>query len=377
MDPSTGGPPAVAASLAIAQQELGHEVYILSNDSPDAQTAINRLLDALPGGNKIKLIFLDTQYQFQCLSVKRFEAKLAEKGFKPDVMHLHGLWEFSVVGATRYARTHQIPYVIRPFGVLNDWSLGQKKFKKKIALTWYYKRMIRKASFLHMLNKDEADACASLGDLRFEIIPNGIFLDQINQEIPSGTFHKQFPVIDNKPYLLFVSRIHYMKGIDFLLDAFAIVSKKHPDLHLAIAGPESGAYQLEVAGQIKELGLEDRAHLIGPLYNEDKKAALNEAEMFCLTSRNEGFSMAVTEAMAYARPVIISPDCHFPEVAEADAGYVIELDAEKIAVGICDYIENPEKANQAGIAARKLIEDSYTWNRIAAQTIDCYEKSQK
>lgn len=374
MDPSTGGPPAVAAGIAIAQQKLGHDVYILTNDTPEAEEVIRPLLESLPGGNDIKLIYLASKFMWQSLSVKRIESKLAEKGFRPDVLHLHGLWEFTVVGASRYARSQNIPYVIRPFGMLNFWSLGQKRLKKKLALIWYYKRMLRSTAFLHMLNKDEADACALLDHIDFEVIPNGIFLEQINNEIPEGTFHRKFPELENKPYLLYLSRLHHVKGIDYLIDAFVKVNEKFPDLRLVVAGPDSGNYRMEIQSRIEKLQLGHRIHLVGPLYSDDKKAALVDAEIFCLTSRSEGFSMAITEAMAYSCPVVISNECHFPEVAQFNAGKVIPLDAQSIAEGIIEYLENPEVAKAAGVAGRRLIEDSFTWNQIALKAIAAYKK---
>jgi glycosyltransferase involved in cell wall biosynthesis len=171
--------------------------------------------------------------------------------------------------------------------------------------------------------------------------------------------------------ILSLSRLHYKKGLDYLCDAFALVT--HRQAHLVVAGPdggERGEFERRVAGA----GLADRVHIVGPLYGRDKSAAMVDADCFCLPSRQEGFSMAILESLAGGLPAIISDACHFPEVAEAGAGFITPLKPSQIAAAIDTLLgDSPLRASMAA-AAVALVRARYTWQAIAPQTISAYAR---
>jgi len=140
-----------------------------------------------------------------------------------------------------------------------------------------------------------------------------------------------------------------------------------------VAGPDDGA-QGAFESQVARLGIAQRVHLVGPLYAAQKLAALRDCDCFCLPSRQEGFSLAVTEAMACETPVVISTECHFPEVKEAGAGVVAELNAPAIAAGIETVLRDPHAAAQMGQAGRALVVSRFTWPSVAQQMIENYRQ---
>jgi glycosyltransferase involved in cell wall biosynthesis len=95
---------------------------------------------------------------------------------------------------------------------------------------------------------------------------------------------------------------------------------------------------------------------------------------FCLASHHEAFSMAITEALACRLPVVVSRECFFPEVAEVGAGEVVELDADQIAAALVRIARDSELRQRMGEAGRTLVEERFTWPRIAEQTIELYEQ---
>ena len=99
--------------------------------------------------------------------------------------------------------------------------------------------------------------------------------------------------LGGRRYVVFIARLHYKKGLDYLADAFAIVAPQSPDLDLVVAGPDEGA-KSDFEDRIRRAGVGKRVHLVGPLYGPDKFAALVDCTCFCLPSRQEGFSVAVT-----------------------------------------------------------------------------------
>jgi glycosyltransferase involved in cell wall biosynthesis len=174
--------------------------------------------------------------------------------------------------------------------------------------------------------------------------------------------------------VLFIARLHYKKGLDYLADAFVIVAPQCPELDLVVAGPDEGA-KSDFEDRIRRAGLEKRVHLIGPLYGRDKFAALVDCTCFCLPSRQEGFSVAVTEAIAARAPVVISDACHFPEVAEANAGFVLPLDPREFASAIVKIASDPQLGREMGQAGRQLIETRFNWNSIAQRSIEAYQRA--
>lgn len=264
--------------------------------------------------------------------------------------------------------------MIAPHGMLDPWSLNQRRWLKALALTFGWRNALNGAGFLHLLNEDEATLIVDLG-LRspIEVIPNGVFPDHFEALPDVSAFHSGHPKLSGRPYVLFLSRLHVKKGLDYLADAFHSVATLTPDHDLVVAGPDGGARR-EFTERVASLGLSDRVHLVGPIYGREKYAALRGATCFCLPSRQEGFSMAITEAMACGTPVVISENCHFPEVADVGAGAVVALNAQSVAQAILRFINSPEERERAGGAARDLVFSRFTWPKIASLTVAAYAR---
>jgi glycosyltransferase involved in cell wall biosynthesis len=256
--------------------------------------------------------------------------------------------------------------------MLDVWSMKQKRLKKRLALLLGYRKMLDGAEFTLALNADEARL---LEPLRLKtpilVIPNGIFLEEFAVLPEKGFFRERMPELDEKRVILFLSRLHTKKGLDILAMAFVRLAKSHPQVDLVVAGPDGGA-RAGFASLVHQLGIEDRVHLTGPLYGEDKLRAFVDASCFCLPSRQEGFSVAITEALACGLPPVISDACHFPEVGTANAGIVVSLDPAEVASALAYVLDNPAMASIMGKNGQRLVRENYTWPRIAELTIQGY-----
>jgi glycosyltransferase involved in cell wall biosynthesis len=257
--------------------------------------------------------------------------------------------------------------------MLDPWSLSQKRWKKQTALVLGYRTLLRRAAFLHVLNRDEEKLLRPLRlGVPTAILPNGVFLDELEPLPSRGTFRARHPELGSAPYVLFLSRMHYKKGLDVLAHAFERLAAVNADVRLVVAGPDQGAGPAFVQA-IARAGLQHRVHLIGPLYGEAKLAAFVDAACFCLPSRQEGFSVAITEALACGVPVVITQACHFPEVAEVGAGSIVELDPAAIADALSLILQVPARAAAMGAAGAALVRERYTWPRIAEATLLAYQ----
>jgi glycosyltransferase involved in cell wall biosynthesis len=375
LDPATGGPPMVAARLAAAQAALGCELEIVSYRFPEAQQRIDASLATVPDIEKVKF-----QYLPPLTKPERFLARGARRRLEPivsqfDILHLHGVWDPLTYAMGSLAAAQKKPFVLTPHGMLDPWALTQKKWKKRIALILGYRWMLNQAAFLHFLNTDERDLVKNLHFTSpTRVLPNGIFLQELDPLPPRGTFRAAHPRFGTGKIIFFLSRLHFKKGLDYLADAFAIVAKEFPGARLVVAGPDDGV-KSSFEAQIAKLGVADRVYLIGPIYAAEKIAALRDCDCFCLPSRQEGFSLAVTEAMACESPVVISTGCHFPEVAEAGAGFITELNAPAVADGIAKILRDPAAAREMGIRGRNLVVTRFTWPQVAGKMIDYYKET--
>jgi len=258
--------------------------------------------------------------------------------------------------------------------MLDPWCLAQKAWKKRMALAFGWRRVLDRAAILHVLNGDERRLLQPLGlTCPVETIPNGVFLDELQPAVPEDFFEREYG-FPGEHAILFLGRLHYKKGLDYLVAAFEILHRSLPEKHLVVAGPDEGVRSV-LARQIEDAGLENVAHLVGPLYGDQKCAALRSAGCFCLPSRQEGFSIAVLEAMACRLPVVISDACHFPEVAQCGAGHVVALDPNAIAEALHKVFENHEARRRMGNAGFQLVQSRYTWPKIAEQCVHAYEQA--
>jgi len=373
LDPANGGPPRVIAGLVAGQQALGHDVRLISSDHAGAEP-VNRLLDThrprRPPRTTVRPKF------FYPILTRRALTEALEGA---DVAHLHGIWPPVTLVASQVCRRLGVPYVLAPHGSLHGAALREKRPRKLVGM-WLlgYGGLVKHASALHVLNDDEArgaDLPAVSGVVlpqRVEVIPNGVFPEVFAEVDDAQPFRHHFPRVGPGPYVLFLSRLHPGKGCALLADAFGAVARARSDAQLVVVGQDHGGQVAFEAGAERH-GYGDRLHLIGPLFDHRKHAALRDAAVFCLPSHHEGFSMAVTEALAWGRPVVISDACHFPEVATHRCGFETPLDPDVIAQRLSEVLADPDEAAAMGARGRALVLSRYTWPRIAERTITLYE----
>jgi len=355
LDPAIGGPPVVAISLAKAQAALGHDVRIAAEYVVPSVAVPTVVIPHLG------MASLLSRPPHEIMSVVG----------QADVCHLHGIWEPLLLLVAQAARRLHRPYVVAPHGMLDPWSLRQKKWKKRLALVLGVRAMLNQASLIHVLNIDEQRLLAPLKlTSASAIIPNGMFLEELNPPPDPWLFRAQF---GRRPYVLFLSRLHYKKGLDVLVDAFAALSDRYPNTDLVIAGPDDGMLSA-VQRQAQARELSHRVHLVGPLYGAMKWSALAGAACFCLPSRQEGFSVAILEALACGVPVVISDQCHFPEVSDVGAGFITPVQADAVAAAIGNVVEVAVRQKSMGEAGRRLVEERFTWSRVAELCLTHYKR---
>lgn len=289
-----------------------------------------------------------------------------------DIVQIHGLWEHHCIMAGVLARRHHKPVVISAHGMLERWAIRNKEWKK-----WPYSLLIerpnlRRAAVLRALTRAEVDDYRRFGlSNPIVIVPNGVeMVPKANPEL----FLSAWPKLRGHRLVLYLSRIHYKKGVDLLVNAWAKITAQFPDVHLIVAGPDFENTQPSIERLVSELSISEKVTFTGPVYGDLKASLLSAASLFVLPSHSEGFSMAILEALASSLPVIITKGCNFPEVATSGAGWIISPVLGELECSLREALESsPSELDSRGQRGLQLVQDDYSWLRIGQQMADVYD----
>jgi glycosyltransferase involved in cell wall biosynthesis len=291
-----------------------------------------------------------------------------------DVVHIHALWEEIQHQTARACQRQGKPYIILPHGMLDPWSLAQGWLKKRLYMLLRLRRNLQRARALHYTTEIERDLTRGL-KLHPEVIiePPGLDLREF-QDLPAkGSFRCRYPQLAGKKIVLFLSRLHYKKGLELLIEAFARADVA--DSALVLAGPDSEGYRAKLETLVAELGLGSRVVFTGMLHGPERVAALADADLFALTSFQENFGIAVTEALAAGTPVLISDQVNIhKEVSQAGVGAVTRLDVGEIATAMSRWLTDSALRAAAVEKARPWVWQRYDWRRIAERWQAHYQR---
>ncbi len=158
------------------------------------------------------------------------------------------------------------------------------------------------------------------------VVPYGASGPKGDPELQKQAFFERCPTVKDRRYLLFLGRIHRKKGCDLLIDAFAKVAADDPSLDLVMAGPDQQAWSQKLQQMAVEAGIGDRIHWPGMVTGDAKWGAFHGSEAFILPSHQENFGIAVAEALACGRPVLLADKVNIAEEIAEDKAGLMELD---------------------------------------------------
>ncbi|MBD2187078.1 glycosyltransferase [Pseudanabaena mucicola] len=290
-----------------------------------------------------------------------------------DLIHVHAIFSYPSTIAMAIARSQNVPYIIRPLGQLCEWSLQQSKRKKEVYLTLIEKANLKGATALHLTSKQEQKELESLNwNLPNFILPHGLVLPT---PIPAARqqLHQILNILLEIPIILFLSRLHPKKGIDYLIPALAKLQKQN--FAFVLAGNGDSEYEAELDRLIKENNLSDRTYKLGFVSGEKKNICLQGADLYVLTSHSENFGVAVLEALASGTPAIVTKGVALSElIKEQNLGWVVDLEINAIAEAIQQFLDNQKVGKIIGDRATQYVQENYTWEKIAAQMALIYSK---
>ena len=284
----------------------------------------------------------------------------------PDLVHFHSIWQWTLHLAVRAARKKKIPYVLAPRGTIEEWSLKQKWFKKKIALLTYQGSDFRHAVAIHCTAESEASQARKFWpDKPIIMSPNAV---NVPRTLPIQRLHE-----DGFRRVLFMSRFHYKKGLLNLVEAWAMLHSKGWKVELV--GTDSAGYLEVVKKRINELGLQNDFIITGALMDEEKWAAYRRADLFVLPSYSENFGIVVAEALYAGVPVITTKGTPWEVLKARDCGWWIDIGIDPLAatLKVAMSLDDTQR-REMGARGRTLVEEKYTWNAVIKEMIKEYGK---
>lgn len=301
---------------------------------------------------------------------------VAADDWRPEVVHIHALWDPWLMVAFLWARARRIPVVWSPHGMLAPWAMAHKRWKKLLPWWLYQRQGLRGASLLHVTSGQEAAWVRALG-----------FKNKL-VEVPLGTTPPaEIPKASERRHVvLFVGRIYPVKGLDLLIRAWARLKQtgKNQDWHLVCVGPDQAGHMGELETLARRLGVRTlRAGLerfaeadvtfTGPLYGADKEAAYRLARLLVLPSHTENFGGVVPDALARGVPVLASAATPWGHLRETGCGDTFALDEGALADALARCLALSEGVLETmGARGRALVRARYDWSAIARALADEY-----
>jgi glycosyltransferase involved in cell wall biosynthesis len=383
-----GGPIWSIAALAEGLVARGHQVTVLA---PNGN--VDEDLD-VPTDRPVSVDGVNVRYLRHEEPIKRYFPKLKYlsqsigylytpdlvRVMRPmlpqiDIVHTQMPFIYPTQAAARLAIAAGRPLFYSQRGTFDPARLRFRGLKKSLYIRLVERPIMRRATGLVALTPEEVTSFQALGvNTPIHLVPNGIDVTQFRRSSPPDRL-AALGIRDGHKVILFMARLHELKGPDVAVDAFMAIAERHPDTILVLAGNDEQNLLNGLRARIADRRLTDRLVTPGIVTGERKLDLLARADLFVLPSVGEGLSMATLEALASGTPAIISRQCNLPIVAEAGAGAVVGRSAGEFASALSAFLADPQKLTLASERAYLLARDQFGWAPILDRLEAVYSKA--
>lgn len=349
-----GGPILAVHGLCKALAARGHEVTVFTTDvHGDGSLEV-------PLDEPVEIDGVEVRYfpvgRFRRLYDAPGLARAAREGMgRFDIVHLHSVFLWPTSAVARVAERAGVPYVLSPRGMLVPELIRTRGRWRKLAwMLLAERRTIERAAAFHATTDLEAEDAARL-NLPLPpvaVIPNGIDPEPWNggeAAVPS-------------PFLLYLGRLSWKKGLDRLIPALARV----PGVTLTLAGNDEEGITPDLQRLAREHGVADRTVFLGPVHGPEKAALLHRTAALVLPSTSENFGNVVLEAWAAGRPAVVAPGVGLAQaVRETGAGIVADGDPVRLGDALRDLLADPDRLDEMGRRGSEVVRERFGWAAVA------------
>ncbi|WP_317309975.1 glycosyltransferase [Phocaeicola plebeius] len=285
---------------------------------------------------------------------------------KPDLVHVNCCWMPCCALVQKWSQRKGHKVILTPHGMLEPWIMKRNYWTKKIpALLLYQKAAIKKADCIHATAESEKQNILKLGyNKKIEVIANGIDVENIK-------------IKDNwrrNKNILFLSRIHVKKGIEFLLEAVSSLKSQLEGYTITIAGEGDQTYISSLKSKALELGIDRMVNFCGGVYGEKKWEFYRKADVFVLPTYSENFGIVIAEALASGTPVITTKGTPWNDLNTMQCGWCINIGLQPLISALNDFLGLSDKTIQEyALRGRLLVENKFDIKKIAKDFICLYK----
>lgn len=284
-----------------------------------------------------------------------------------DILHVHALFSHLPSRTMMRARRAGRPYVLRPLGLLENYSLGRSRLKKWLALAVVDRANVRGAAALHWTSERECEVSSVAWGCPGWVVPLGI-------DAPAVQPARE---IQEVPTILYLSRWAPKKRIDLLLAALGLLRARPWRLVLAGGGgrADGESFEKQVRAWVAGSGFADRVEMPGFLENERKADVLAHSDLFVLPSESENFGIAVAEAMAWGLPCVVTRGVALArDIQENSAGWVSGEGVEELASALSAALTSPQERKSRGRRGATYARSKLSWSACARRIMIGYRE---
>ena len=352
-----GGPPAKVEALSRGLAERGHSVTVLTADwgvrervaATEREKHFGRSAFGWTGEERgVNAVYLPTWLRYRATSWNPGIGKfLRERTAQFDAAHIFGLYDLLGPAAAKACVEREVPYVVEPIGMFVP--IVRNVRMKQLYHRWYGKKMLANAARVIATSEQEIEELAN-GGVPWEKIVlrrNGVMKPE---KLPErGNFRRKYGISQTDLMVLFLGRLSEKKSPDLLLTAFAKISAKvgEREVRLVFAGPDEQGMEAKLKKLAKELKVADRVLFRGAVFESEKWAAYQDADVFVLPSQNENFGNTAAEAAAVGTPVIVTESCGVAPLL-AEGGEVIPHDEGALTKALGELLRNETLRGRLG-----------------------------
>ncbi len=280
-----------------------------------------------------------------------------------DLIHNHSLWMMPNVYPGSISRAMGIPLVLAPRGTLSRWAMQSGSLVKKIFWPLVQRPVLENTACFHATAYSEYEDIRRLGFRQpVAVIPNGV-------DMPVTRGHKS----ESERTLLFLGRIHPIKGLEMLLPAWKALQSRFREWRLQIVGPDNRGHQAKMLALAESLGLQ-RVEFCGPRYGEAKIQAYADADLFVLPTYSENFGMAVAEALAAGTPAVVTKGAPWAGLERQEAGWWVDISIEALTAGLeAAMSKDRSELSRMGANGKAWMAAEYSWPEIGRRMLQTYE----
>ena len=351
IDRTSGG---VGSYIQLLAKELGKlcELYIVTANT-EHQLKIENA----------KILYIPCNIGQYNVMKKEWNRILDE--IKPDLVHVNCCWLPCCSLIQKWAQKKKYKVILTPHGMLEPWIIKRHYWTKKVpALLLYQKATIKNADCIHATAESEKQNILKLGyNEKVKIIANGIDVDNI--KIKNNW--------NRNKNILFLSRIHVKKGIEFLLEAISSLKHQLEGYTITIAGEGDQTYISSLKSKASELGIDKMVNFCGGIYGDKKWELYRKADVFVLPTYSENFGIVIAESLACGTPVITTTGTPWESLNSNKCGWCTTIGTQPLKEALLSFLDLSENTlKEYGLRGRALIEKNFSNRTIANQFITLY-----